>query len=194
MKLGSMKSLIKNNMGILLCLFIMIQPVMVYAQDATLKNIIVTNTRNDLLIYLTVAGAFRESMEVAISSGAPATFSIFVNLYQTRNFWFDKNISELKILHTIKYDNLKTEYSVERSWDGSHQRVVKSFDEAKKLMSEIDSLKIVELNRLEKGSQYQVRTKAQLSKLRLPFHLHYVLFFVSLWDFDTDWYTIDFIY
>jgi len=61
-------------------------------------------------------------------------------------------------------------------------------------MAEIDSLKIIELNHLEKDSQYQIRTKAQLSKLTLPFYLHYVLFFVSLWDFDTDWYTIDFIY
>ncbi len=31
-------------------------------------------------------------METAISSGVPATFSFFVNLYQTRSFWFDKNI------------------------------------------------------------------------------------------------------
>lgn len=184
----------KNFLGILLCIIIMIQPPMAYAMDARLKNIIVTNTRDDLLIYLTVEGAFRENMETAISSGVPATFSFFVNLYQTRSFWFDKNISELKILHTIKYDNLKNEYIVERSWDGRHQRVVKFFDEAKKLMAEIDSLKIVELNRLEKGSQYQIRAKAQLSKLTLPFYLHYVLFFVSLWDFETDWYTIDFIY
>jgi len=36
--------------------------------------------------------------------------------------------------------------------------------------------------------------KAELNKLTLPFHLHYVLFFVSLWDFETDWYTIDFVY
>ena len=181
-------------MGILLCIAIMFQPAMVVAQNATLKNIIVTNTRDDLLIYLTVEGAFREKMEIAISSGVPATFSFFVNLYQTRGFWFDKNISELNVLHTIKYDNLKNEYIVERSWDDNHQRAVESFDEAKKLMAEIDSLKIVELNRLEKGDQYQIRTKAQLSKLTLPYYLHYVLFFVSLWDFDTDWYTIDFIY
>ena len=80
----------------------MIQPVMVYAQDAKLKNIIVTNTRDDLLIYLTVEGAFRENMETAISSGVPTTFSFFVNLYRTRSFWFNKNISELEILHTIK--------------------------------------------------------------------------------------------
>jgi len=191
----SMESLIrKKSIGILVCLVIMIHPAMVFAQDAKLKNIIVTNTRDDLLIYLTVEGAFRENMETAISSGVPATFSFFVNLYQTRSFWLDKNISELKILHTIKYDNLKNEYIVERTWDGNHQRVVKSFEDARKLMAEIDGLKVAELIRLEKGNQYQIRTKAQLSKLTLPFYLHYVLFFVSLWDFDTDWYTIDFIY
>lgn len=181
-------------MGILLCIAIVFQPAMVVAQNATLKNIIVTNTRDDLLIYLTVEGAFREKMETVISSGVPTTFSFFVNFYQTRGFWFDKKISELEILHTIKYDNLKTEYIVERSWDANSKRVMKSFEEAKKLMTEIDSLKVVKLNRLEKGRQYQIRTKAKLSKLTLPFHLHYVLFFVALWDFDTDWYTIDFIY
>lgn len=181
-------------MGILLCIVIMIQPTMVFAQDARLKNIIVTNTRDDLLIYLTVEGAFHEKMGTAISNGVPTTFSFYVNLYQTRDFWFDKNISELEILHTIQYDTLKTEYIVDRSWDRNHQRVVKSFDVAKKLMAEIDSLKVIELNRLEKGGQYQIRTKALLSKLTLPFYLHQVLFFVSWWDFDTDWYTIDFIY
>jgi hypothetical protein len=166
----------------------------VVAQNPTLKNIIVTNTKDDLLIYLTVEGAFPEKMKTAISSGAPTTFAFYVNLYQTRGFWFDKSIAELEILHTIKYNHLKTEYIVERSWDANSSRVVKSFDEAKKLMAEIDSLKVVELNRLEKGRQYQIRTKAKLSKLTLPFHLHDILFFVALWDFDTDWYTIDFIY
>jgi len=188
------KHVLKNFIVLLLCGVILLHPLPATAQDAKLKNIIVTNTRDDLLIYLTVEGAFREKMETAISSGVPAAFSFFVNLYRARGFWFDKELAELKIQHTIKYDNLKNDYIVTRSWDGNQQRVVKSFQEAKKLMTEIDSLKVVELNRLEKGTQYQIRTKAQLSKLTLPFYLHYVLFFVSLWDFETDWYTIDFIY
>ena len=66
--------------------------------------------------------------------------------------------------------------------------------EAEKLMTEIDSLKVLPLDRLVTGSRYQIRTKAQLSKVRLPLYLHYILFFVALWDFETDWYTIDFIY
>ena len=183
-----------NTMGFLLCIVIMAQPAMVSAQDATLNNIIVTNTRDDLLIYLTVAGAFPQKMESVISSGVSTTFSFFVNLYQTRGFWFDKNISKLEILHTITYDRLKNEYVIERSWDSKPQRVVTSFDEAKKLMTEVDGVTIVKLNRLEKDNQYQIRTKATLKRLTLPFYLHNVLFFLSLWDFDTDWYTIDFIY
>ena len=109
-----------------------------FAQDARLTNIIVTNTQDDLLVYLNVEGAFTEKMKKAILSGVPTTFSFFFSLYQVRNLWFDKNIADIKITNTIKYDNLKEEFTVKRSWEKSGPQVTKSFDEAKKLMSEID--------------------------------------------------------
>jgi len=164
------------------------------AQDATLSNIIVTNTSKDLLVYLNVEGAFREQTVNAIMSGMPASFSFFVMLYQKRSMWFDKAIANIEIVNSIKYNNLKKVFIVERSWENGKIRTAQSLQEAQKLMSDVDGLKIILLNKLEKGKQYQVKAKAQLSKLTLPFYLHYVLFFVSLWDFETDWYTIDFIY
>lgn len=167
---------------------------LVFAQEAKLTNIIVTNTRDDLLLYLNVEGAFREKMRDAILSGVSTTFSFFIALYLNRNFWIDKKIADITITHTIKYNNIKKEYSVKRSWENGEAKITKSFREAQKLMTEIDSLKILPLYKLEKGMQYQIRAKAELSKLTLPLYLHYVLFFVSLWDFETDWYTIDFIY
>lgn len=164
------------------------------AQDATLSNIIVTNTSKDLLVYLNVEGAFREQTVNAIMSGVPASFSFFVMLYQKRSMWFDKAIANIEIVNSIKYNNLKKVFIVERSWENGKIRTAQSLQEAQKLMSDVDGLKIILLNKLEKGKQYQVKAKAQLSKLTLPFYLHYVLFFVSLWDFETDWYTVDFIY
>jgi len=166
----------------------------VFAKDARLTNIIVTNTRDDLLFYLNVEGAFREKMKNAVLSGVPATFSFFITLYRVRNFWIDEKIADLKVTHTIKYNNLKKEFVVKRSWENDKPVATQSFDEAHKLMADIDSLKIVSLDKLKKGKVYQVRAKAELSKLTLPFYLHYILFFVQLWDFETDWYTIDFIY
>ncbi len=165
-----------------------------YAQDATLTNITVSNTQDDLLLFLNLEGAFREEMKQAILSGAPSTFSFFAKLNRVRSLWFDKDIADLEVTHTIIYDNLKKEFTVTRSWKDNNPEVTKSFDEAKKWMTEIDSLKIIPLNRLEKGEQYQLRVKAEVSKKTLPLYLHYILFFVSLWDFETDWYTIDFTF
>ena len=164
------------------------------AKDATLSNIIVTNTRDDLLIYLSVDGAFTPKMEDAIKTGVPASFSFFVNLYRTRGMWLDKKMADLTITHTIKYNSLKKEYAVSRSWDSNSPVVLQSFDAAKTLMTEIDSLKVIPLGQLEKGKKYQIEAKAKLSRITLPYYLHNILFFLSLWDFETDWYTIDFIY
>ena len=164
------------------------------AKEATLTNIIVTNTRDDLLVYLSVNGAFTQKMEHAVKNGVPASFSFFVNLYRTRSLWLDKEMADLTIIHTIKYNSLKKEYAVSRSWDSNSPVVLQSFDAAKKLMTEIDSLKVIPLELLEKGKQYQIQAKAKLSRVTLPSYLHNVLFFLSLWDFETDWYTIDFIY
>ncbi len=165
-----------------------------FCQDARLTNIVVTNTRDDLLLYLNVEGAFTPKMKKAILSGVPTTFSLMIALYKVRDIWFDKKVVDKKIANTIKYDPLKKQFSIKRSWKNSDPLITNSFTEARELMTDIDSLKIIPLNLLQKGDQYQIRAKAELDELTLPFYLHYVLFFVSLWDFETDWYTIDFIY
>ena len=177
-----------------LCLILALQPAVFGAENAVLKDIVVTNTRDDLLVYLNADGAFREKMKTAILSGVPATFSFFITLSIARSFWPDKILADIKVAHTIKYDNLKKEFVVKRSWENGETLVTKSFEEAQKWMMEIVSLTVTPLKDLEKGNRYQIRAKAELSKMTLPFYLHYVLFFLSLWDFETDWYTIDFTY
>ena len=179
----------------LILFFCLILPSTLFgAQEARLTNLIVTNTRDNLLLYLNVQGAFQDKMKEAILSGVPTTFSFLISLNSTRNFWLDKKIADIRLAHTIKYDNLKKEFSVNRSWDNQNPYITQSFEKAQKRMTEIDSLPVIALKDLERGRQYQIRAKAELNKLTLPFYLHYVLFVVSLWDFETDWYTIDFIY
>ena len=160
-----------------------------------MANIIVTNSADDLLLYFTVKDAFPEKIKSTIESGVPATFSFFTKLYRIRRFWPDKLIADQVVTHTLKYDNLRKEFLIDRSWDDATQPLsTRSFEEAKRLMVDIDNLVVAPLQILDKGKRYQVRVKAKLSQLTLPFYLHYVLFFVSLWDFETDWYTVDFIY
>ncbi|MDH3952105.1 MAG: DUF4390 domain-containing protein, partial [Deltaproteobacteria bacterium] len=130
----------------------------------------------------------------AILNGIPTTFTIVIKLYRTRAVWLDASIASITLEHTIKYDSLKNEFRVTRSEEGDTELVVKDFEAAKKAMTEIRNIRVVPLKELQERGKYQLRVKAELEKVRLPLYLHYVLFFVSLWDFETDWYTVDFIY
>ena len=173
---------------------VLAMPVQIYAQDAKLANIIVTNTRDNLLLYLTAKDAFPSEIEEAVHSGVPTTFSFYIKLHRVRGLWLDEKITDITLTHTLKYNSLKKEYIVSRSWEGERLLTVESLKAAKNLMTEVDSLVIVPLKRLKKGQQYQISAKAELSKMTLPFYLHYILFFVSFWDVETDWYAINFIY
>ena len=164
------------------------------ADEPRLENIIVTNTRDNLLVYLTAKNAFPEKIVEAIQSGVPTTFTFYINLYRVRGLWLDKKVTSVQLSHTLKYDTLKKEYIITRSWEEKRPLTVKSLIEAQRLMSEVDSLEIVALDQLDKGRQYQIRAKAELDRMTLKFYLHYVLFFLSFWDVETDWHTIDFIY
>lgn len=164
------------------------------AQEPKLTNIIVTNTQENLLLYLTVEGAFTEPMKEAVMKGISTEFVYYIKLFKSRNYWTDKSLADLTLTHSVQYDTEKKEFHVKRSWEPEKRHMAKSFEEAKSLMCEIESLKVAPIWILEKGIQYQIQAKAELSKKTLPYYLHYVVFFISLWNFATDWYAVDFTY
>jgi hypothetical protein len=82
---------------------------------------------------------------------------------------------------------LKKEYRITRSWEKTDPLVLKNFEKARQLISEINSLKIIPIAKLKKGKQYQLKAKSEL------YDKNY-LFSSFPWEFETDWYTINFIY
>jgi hypothetical protein len=170
-------------------------PVIVQADsDPVLTNIKLANTRDDLLTYFEIKNAFTEKITRAVQNGIPTTFSFYISLYKTSDTWVDKKIADLEITSSIKYNSLKQEYAVVRPWKNEKPSVTQSFEEAKTWMTNIDNLAVIALNHLVKGEKYQIRIKAKLARVTLPFSLHYVFFFVSFWDVETDWYLINFTY
>jgi len=163
-------------------------------QEARLSDIVVTNTAEHLIVYFSVEDCFTAEMMQAIESGLPTTFTFYIRLYERRDFWWDRQMTELEVRHTVRFDQLKKHYEVTLS-DGTGEVVnVQDFDEVRRLMSEVAALPVVPLDRLQKGGRYQLQMMAELDKIRLPLYLHYVFFFLSLWDFETDWYTVNFLF
>lgn len=162
--------------------------------EAYLTDILVTQSKDDLLIYFKVENCFTQEMNEAIDTGINTTFTFFIKLYEKRDFLWDREISDHEINHTIKYDPLKKTYEVRRSEKGNRSEIFKSYEKAQEQMAEIVSLKVTPIKKLERDKRYQIRVMAQLDKIELPFYLEYLLFFLSLWDFETEWYGVDFKY
>ena len=85
------------------------------AEEAVL-DISPTNNRDDLLLYVEAMGAFTEKTRKAILSGVPTTFIFYIKMSRARNYWFDESIVNLKVTHVIRYDNLRKEFYIDRSW------------------------------------------------------------------------------
>ncbi|MCF8076120.1 MAG: DUF4390 domain-containing protein, partial [Desulfotignum sp.] len=181
--------------GIFLAQFL--TPALTLAKDKdhpVLTDIKLANTRDDLLIYFEVENAFSPKIIQRIENGILTPFSFHISLYKTGGSWLDKKITEIDIQSTMKYNSLKQEYTVSQLWKEKKPLVTKSFDEARDRMTRIDNLIVAPLTDLVKGEKYQIRIRAQLTRVTLPFALRYVFYFVSFWDIETDWYVINFTY
>ncbi len=164
------------------------------AQDAYLTDFVLSRNSDNLLINFRVADCFTQDMVRAIENGINTTFIFYIELYETRDFWWDKKIADLKVTQNIQYDNLKKIYTVKRSASPGETKSFQDLEEAKNMMCNVDGVKLAKMDSLSKGSRYRICMMAELDKIRLPFYLHYVFFFLSLWDFETDWYTMAFTY
>jgi hypothetical protein len=173
----------------------LISPEQVWGGDAKITDVVVKKTGESILLDFRVEGCFTEDLEQAILNGIPTTFKFLAALDRIRSWWTDKELISLETTHTVKYNKLKDEFVITRGERAEYPLVVNSLSEAEEMMASVQNLKIAELEILEKDRRYQVKIKAELSKITLPFYLHYVFrFFLFLWDFETDWYTLDFMY
>ena len=113
-------------------------------------------------------------------------FTFTKGLTQKYLCFADKIISKTA-LHDIKFDVLKKEYRIRRSWEKRPSSIIKDFEKAQRLYFEIKEFDVISLKRLKKGKQYQLRVKLELDGKNFPF--------TGLpWEFETDWYTLNFIY
>jgi hypothetical protein len=145
----------------------------------------------NLKVSFYIQDCFTPSMEEAIQSGVPTTFRILAVLEKPGVLFFETEILNVVLEHTIKYDYLKNEYVVQLPENPDSTLITKNFLEAKRWMSTVKDLPLLPLWRLQKDEVYQLRLKAELSKVELPLFFRYIFFFVSLWDFETDWQKIN---
>lgn len=163
-------------------------------EHPNISDIIITTSDSHLLLYSTVKDSFTPEMIKGVHNGIPVIFTFTVNLKKIRNNWPDLSLVEQEITHMLTYDTLKEEYHVEMSERKKQTVVTDSLDKAMETMAELSGLKVIEREKLIPDAPYALHMRAKLVEKTLPWNIHYIVPFISLWDFETDWRTVEFRY
>jgi hypothetical protein len=161
--------------------------------QAVIKDVLITQSIEYIQLYAKVSDAVSKDMERAIMAGVPTTITFQVDLYQERSYWLDRKVSGVVIKQTIKYDNVKKTFYV---WLHNRQEPegFQDLESAKRAVTELNGVVIAPVKQLQRYTPSYLLIKAKLDKVRLPLGMEYVFFFVSLWDFETDWYKQRFMF
>ncbi len=163
-------------------------------EDVQFKDITITTSKSHLLLFGVVTNSTHKELEQALHSGIPMQFTFFIELLKTRKNWPDEELVTLEFNHTLRYDTLNENYQLELEEQKNRKTTYNSLAQAMQVMNDINGLKVIQLNDLSPDSSYELRMKAELFKKTLPMNLHYVIPFLSMWDLETDWFTIEFTY
>ena len=166
-------------------------PSYLFGNVPQIKDILIESTAHHMSVYAHITNCFTNDMDAAILNGSPATFTFYLDVYQKRSYWFDKKISSAVIEHIIKYDQVKKIFVVASNLK-KQTASFQDFRAAKEAMAELNGIQVVQITDLTKNNKYYLKIKAKLKRVRLPLHMEYVFFFVSMWDFETKWYVKEF--
>ena len=158
------------------------------------SDIIITTSAHDLILFVTIRNCFTSEMITGVQNGIPLTFDFHIELEKQRNFWPDETLVSRVVHHHLTYDSLKEQYTVTLSEKQNRKIQTRSLLQAKKLMTEINGMPVIRRDRLIPDASYALRIKATLVKTTLPLGMHFLLPFTSLWNFETDWRSVEFRY
>jgi len=163
------------------------------AIEPEIKDIIISNNKENVLLYARLVNGFKTDMETAILAGVPTVFTLLMDVYQVRSSLWDKKINSYEVKRTIKYDSIKKTFSIFTNGDRAPV-IFPDFESAQKAMSDLNGIIVAPLQKLVKGNNYYLKVKVKIDKFRLPLHMEYIFLFVSFWDFETAWYKQNFSY
>ncbi|MFH1146621.1 MAG: DUF4390 domain-containing protein [Pseudomonadota bacterium] len=161
------------------------------AQNLSLTDVIVNNSRRDLLAYFNVRNSFDDETRQALLNGVTVRLIFDIRLFQVRDLWPDVLLAALNLEHSIRYDALKEEFLVDL--DGKKYRL-KELPKAQSLVSEVSGLSVSPLSKLASNRTYELQIKAARKKDPTPSVFSYIISMLSFWDTETDDYSVEFRY
>lgn len=131
--------------------------------------VVAPQARGDtILVSFSVARAVTPSIERAIESGLPTTFTYDVELRRPSFFWFDKLVASARIAATVRFDTLTRRYHVTLLQDGrvAEERTTDRVADVRQWVSVFERLPLFTTRELVEHTEYDVHVRGRTTPRR----------------------------
>ena len=128
-----------------------------------------------------------EAVRRGLVEGVPLTLEVDLDIERKRQLLPNSRVAELTQRYRLQYNAVSARYIL-RNENSGQQESLGTVDEAIAHLSEVHSLPALDKALIAADRRYEGRVKAKIDFGTVPFTLRLLMFWVSDWHRESDWY------
>jgi hypothetical protein len=128
-----------------------------------------------------------EAVRRGLVEGVPLTLEVDLDIERVRQLLPNSRVAELTQRYRLQYNAVSAHYILRNENSGQQESLV-TVDEAIAHLSEVHSLPALDKALIAADRRYEGRVKAKIDFGTVPFTLRLLMFWVSDWHRESDWY------
>jgi hypothetical protein len=129
-----------------------------------------------------------ESVRRGLAEGVPLNLELDIEIERVRQLLPNSKIAELTQRYHLEYNAVSARYTL-RNVNSGQQESLATVDAALDRLSDIRDLPVLDRALVADDRRYEASVRAKADYGTVPFTLRLVMFWVSDWHRESDWYT-----
>ena len=129
-----------------------------------------------------------DAVKRGLADGVPLTLEVDLEIKRVRSFLPNTGVAELTQRYQLQYNAVSARYIL-RNDNSGQQESLPTIDAAIDELSEIKGLPVLDKSLIAAKRRYEASVRAKLDYGAVPLTLRILMFWVSEWHRESDWYT-----
>jgi Domain of unknown function (DUF4390) len=128
-----------------------------------------------------------EAVRRGLTEGVPLSLELDLNIQRVRQLLPNSRVAELTQHYHLQYNAVSARYIL-RNDNSGQQESLGTIDEAIERLSEVHTLPVLDKALITRDRRYEANVRAKIDFGTIPFTLRLLMFWVSDWHRECDWY------
>lgn len=129
-----------------------------------------------------------DAVRRGLSEGVPIGLELDLDIERVRQLLPNSRVAELTQHYHLQYNAVSERY-VLRNDNSGQQESLGTIEGALEVLSEVRDLPVLDKSLIQADRRYEASVRAKLDYGTVPFTLRLMMFWVSDWHRESDWYT-----